>query len=429
MAKVSLHISPKMSQEHNNRSYIEKGKHWNRDEHIDSSRTYLNVNLIDQPFKEFFTEKMAEPIKEFNSKQKNKDRITSVENEYAKAIEKKQPREVVIQLGKKDDQPLDRDGYIALYKEVLDDWQKKNPNLVVFGAYIHFDETTPHMHLDYLPLAHSSRGMPLKVSYEAALKEQGYTRGGSKFDCALAKHTADYRDHLEDLCATHVNNLSKHDQASKPHVEYLVYRKEQLKEENNQLEQMIDEKKEEIKELENEKTLLSVPEEHVLVKKILKSITEGKDSIPVSPDTATKMKNSLMNFSALSQWERQLKEKERNLIYRETEINKKVEEELRRRFPTEIDALKKENAEITDEVKILRNRVAGFEERELTLLRKFRNLLVEIFSKFFNGHLPEHFYLFGQDFGQKLILVAANEIIASFWKQFRAEDNKQNRSK
>lgn len=42
--------------------------------------------------------------------------------------------------------------------EVLDKYantfQERNPNLYVFNCVLHLDEATPHLHIDYIPVAH-----------------------------------------------------------------------------------------------------------------------------------------------------------------------------------------------------------------------------------------------------------------------------------
>lgn len=42
--------------------------------------------------------------------------------------------------------------------EILDEYarsfQERNPNLYLFNVVLHMDEATPHLHLDYIPVAH-----------------------------------------------------------------------------------------------------------------------------------------------------------------------------------------------------------------------------------------------------------------------------------
>ena len=57
-----------------------------------------------------------------------------------------------------------------------DEWNERNPNLYLIGAYLHADEPngTVHLHCDYIPVAECSRGMTLQNSYDRALQQQGF---------------------------------------------------------------------------------------------------------------------------------------------------------------------------------------------------------------------------------------------------------------
>ena len=48
--------------------------------------------------------------------------------------------------------------------EVLEQYaltfQERNPNLYLFNCVLHLDEATPHLHIDYIPVAHGyQKGM------------------------------------------------------------------------------------------------------------------------------------------------------------------------------------------------------------------------------------------------------------------------------
>ena len=54
-------------------------------------------------------------------------------------------------------------------------FEERNPNLRLIGAYIHMDEASPHLHLDYVPVAHGySRGLSTRNSLDRAMKEMGF---------------------------------------------------------------------------------------------------------------------------------------------------------------------------------------------------------------------------------------------------------------
>ena len=63
----------------------------------------------------------------------------------------------------------------------MQDFSERNPNLYVFNAVLHMDEATPHLHIDYIPVAHGyQKGLQVRNSLDKALKEQGID-GNSKF--------------------------------------------------------------------------------------------------------------------------------------------------------------------------------------------------------------------------------------------------------
>ena len=197
MAKASMHIGRnKVSVKHNNRSF--DFKKWNKDGHIDRGKTSENITLIERPLRKVFEEQFGSAIEEFNKKQsKHPDRITSVGKYYNE--HKKEQVEMIVQFGSEGDRPLSDEQYIELYKNYVEKFQRDNPNLVVFGAYIHMDETTPHLHLDYIPVADMSRGMTKKASMEGALGNMGYKRAkDQKYnDTPWKRWERDQRNNLE----------------------------------------------------------------------------------------------------------------------------------------------------------------------------------------------------------------------------------------
>ena len=49
--------------------------------------------------------------------------------------------------------------------EYMQDFQRRNTTLRVFSAYLHMDEATPHLHIDFIPYTTGSkRGLETRVS-------------------------------------------------------------------------------------------------------------------------------------------------------------------------------------------------------------------------------------------------------------------------
>lgn len=142
---------------------------------IDPKKKHLNVTLIDEgTTKDAYQLLFQDAVDEYNAKQKNKDRIITNYHSKIKADPNKHlSYEVIIQLGSM------KEGYPPNSKELLikivEDFQKKNPNLHVYGAFLHGDEKGGyHAHVSYIPFYHCKRGLTLKSSLTGALKEMGF---------------------------------------------------------------------------------------------------------------------------------------------------------------------------------------------------------------------------------------------------------------
>ena len=118
--------------------------------------------------------------------------------------------ENVVQIGKRDDTGvLDVNGNLSdpakQAKEVLDEYvrtfQERNPNLILFNAVLHMDEATPHLHLDYIPVAHGcKKGLKTRNSLTKALQEMGIAPANRKTDTETMHWQERERAYLTDLC-------------------------------------------------------------------------------------------------------------------------------------------------------------------------------------------------------------------------------------
>ena len=160
---------------------------------IDRSKSYLNEILLDESIEEVYDKTFQAAAAAYDKKERHKERHKGNYYEYIKAHQgkKKNPKvayELVFQIGGSEDSkdPITgkKDGrYHALteeekqicaeaLKDFLKDFQKRNPEMIVYGAYLHLDETSPHLHVDYVPVCHSKTGMKIKNSRAGALDEQ-----------------------------------------------------------------------------------------------------------------------------------------------------------------------------------------------------------------------------------------------------------------
>ena len=80
----------------------------------------------------------------------------------------------------------------------------ETPNLRVFNATIHMDETTPHLHLDYIPVATGyKQGLKVRNSLSKALECQGLGKGVGRNDNASIRWQKQEREVIKDLAINH----------------------------------------------------------------------------------------------------------------------------------------------------------------------------------------------------------------------------------
>lgn len=206
--KATMHNGKEYSLRHNVRDF-DHGK-WNKDGHINESRSCLNEVLVNVNLRDFFEGTFAKAIEDFNDKNKSKhaDRCTTVSKYFQE--QKSKAQETILQFGNAEtykaiveqfgQQKADK-FYKKALKKAYEKWQKDNPSLRVFGAYIHMDEQTPHLHLDFLPVTETTRGLTTKVSLDGALKQIGFARSKEdKYDKTPYKRwLSDRRQGYEDF--------------------------------------------------------------------------------------------------------------------------------------------------------------------------------------------------------------------------------------
>ncbi len=194
---TTFHKGIKAIQEHNRRD----PKRIKNEKHIDPNGEH--IVWIDEDVRKAYKRIFDEAVKEYNARQSDSRRI--IDNYYRKIEKSKQQNpcyEVIVTIGDKDTHPS-ADVCKEIYKQIIDEWSKRNPNLILIGAYFHNDEQgAPHMHIDYIPVAYeNSRGMSIQCSHTKALKEMGFqNRNGKYGETELTQWTDRERAYLDELC-------------------------------------------------------------------------------------------------------------------------------------------------------------------------------------------------------------------------------------
>ena len=155
----------------------EKEKEGNQ--HIDESRSYKNNYLVQKDLKELYQKEFGGALEKYNGKQKRKDRKI---DDYYKHIQSSKKtalqQEMILQVGDLNDFTTEEDYQKA--NEILLDWfekfEERNPNLKVYNAVIHNDEASPHLHVNFVPVAGEyKRGLEKQVSFDRAIIQQDQT--------------------------------------------------------------------------------------------------------------------------------------------------------------------------------------------------------------------------------------------------------------
>ena len=121
-----------------------------------------------QDVKKVYKEQFDEAVREYNKKQTRDDRKIDDYFEKTAKSNKDMSVELIFQIGDKefwDKNPDKRRRMDVAFKEILNMLQEEAPNLVVANAVIHYDETSPHMHVVAVPVADGfKKGISKQVS-------------------------------------------------------------------------------------------------------------------------------------------------------------------------------------------------------------------------------------------------------------------------
>ena len=195
---------------------------------VDISRTSDNVTYTKIDLHDFYEQIFGEALAEYNAKQKRADRQILDYYEHVKNSGKcKLFYEVVVQFGDLHDCVLGSENWNtakSMLNEYMLDFEKRNPNLKVFNAVMHLDESTPHLHIDFVPVAHKGqRGMPLKNSMSGALREQGFS-SSNRMENEWTAWSESERSFMEQILLKH--SLRREDKnVHRPHLSVEDFKK------------------------------------------------------------------------------------------------------------------------------------------------------------------------------------------------------------
>lgn len=174
------------SLKHNQRTLADREELANYGDHINWDETSKNVTLVSSNSLRSSVNKIFKPyVDDYNARQKRKDR--KINDYYTKCLSNRNltpVQEFVVQFGDKHtifstDSVQNHDKFKELYSQYLQGFKKRNENLCVASAVIHFDEKGgPHMHLVTIPVGHYAKGMKARANFDRAM---GWNEHRSEF--------------------------------------------------------------------------------------------------------------------------------------------------------------------------------------------------------------------------------------------------------
>ena len=245
MKRTISFMTGKGSVNHNSRKFHAKN--------TDPERSCLNVEYCNENVKDVYHELFDEALAWYNEKQTRSDR--RIDDYYEKIRSGKQEKpfhEIILQIGDKDNMGAKTEnGQLAakVLVKYMRDFQRRNPTLRVFSAYLHMDEATPHLHIDFVPYTTGSkRGLDTRVSLKQALSALGF-KGGTRRETELNQWVAYEKEQLAAVMLEHGIEWEKKGTHEK-HLSVLDFEKKEWAKEVAELEQSISDGKERLSDIQ-----------------------------------------------------------------------------------------------------------------------------------------------------------------------------------
>ena len=188
----STSLSNNAIQNANSLSKVNKHNLRDYDNEKDLIRVIRGTNDIVNDVKDLYLEEFEEARIEYNNKQTRNDR--KIENYFMKINESQNDLacEIIIELGDMDfwkDKDMKYQKRMSdVYNEQVNELMKILPTFKIANATIHFDETSPHMHIVGVPIIENcTRGMKKQVGKSQLFTKESLTKIQDKMRTACIK--------------------------------------------------------------------------------------------------------------------------------------------------------------------------------------------------------------------------------------------------
>ena len=295
MKRTISFMTGKGSVNHNSRKFHAKN--------TDPERSCLNVEYCNENVKDVYHELFDEALARYNEKQTRSDR--RIDDYYEKIRSGKQEKpfhEIILQIGDKDNMGAKTEnGQLAakVLNKYMQDFQRRNPTLRVFSAYLHMDEATPHLHIDFVPYTTGSkRGLDTRVSLKQALSTLGF-KGGTRRETELNQWVAYEKEQLAAVMLEHGIEWEKKGTHEK-HLSVLDYEKKERAKEVAKLEQSISDGKERLSDIQIQQKKAEQETEHMrqeseAIRQEVSELSETSNLLKEQPATLAGDKEKLLS--------------------------------------------------------------------------------------------------------------------------------------
>ena len=288
-------MTGKGSVNHNSRKFHAKN--------TDPERSCLNVEYCNENIKDVYHELFDEALARYNEKQTRSDR--RIDDYYEKIRSGKQEKpfhEIILQIGDKDNMGAKtKNGQLAakVLDKYMQDFQRRNPTLRVFSSYLHMDEATPHLHIDFVPYTTGSkRGLDTRVSLKQALSALGF-KGGTRRETELNQWVAYEKEQLATVMLEQGIEWDKKGTHEK-HLSVLDFEKKERAKEVAELEQSISDGKErlsniQIQQRKAEKETEQIRQEGEAIRQEVSELSETSNLLKEQAATLAEDKEKLLS--------------------------------------------------------------------------------------------------------------------------------------
>lgn len=295
MKRTISFMTGKGSVNHNSRKFHAKN--------TDTERSHLNIEYCNENIKDVYHELFDEALARYNEKQTRSDR--RIDDYYNKILHGKQEKpfhEIILQIGDKDNMGAKTEnGQLAakVLDKYMQDFQKRNPTLRVFSAYLHMDEATPHLHIDFVPYTTGSkRGLETRVSLKQALSALGF-KGGTRRETELNQWVTYEKEQLAAVMLEHGIEWEKKGTHEK-HLSVLDFEKQERAKEVAELEQSISDGKEklsdiQIRQMKAEQETKQIRQEGETIRQEVSELSETSNLLKEQAATLAEDKEKLLS--------------------------------------------------------------------------------------------------------------------------------------